>query len=145
MDLRILRRKQSGAGDDRPRYDPARPREPSQVRSRASPLRVRLRRAIAKSMNTELRRRESLWAPGSYDHVALEDDEAVLSAIVYTLMNPVAAGLVRSGHQWPGLRGCFARVTVNRTRIGCFCFPPSIVPGSVVSGCFRLQADLVLP
>ncbi len=60
--------------------------------------------SIAKSMNTELRRRENLWAPGSYDHVALEDDEAVLSAIVYTLMNPVAAGLVRSGHQWPGLR-----------------------------------------
>ncbi len=28
----------------------------------------------------------------------------MLSAIVYTLMNPVAAGLVRSGHQWPGLR-----------------------------------------
>jgi putative transposase len=59
---------------------------------------------IAKAMNAELRRRENLWAPGSYDHVTLEDDEAVLSAIVYTLMNPVAAGLVRHGHQWPGLR-----------------------------------------
>lgn len=60
--------------------------------------------AIAKAMNSELGRRENLWAPGSYDLVTLEDDEAVLSAIVYTLMNPVAAGLVRSGHQWPGLR-----------------------------------------
>ncbi len=60
--------------------------------------------AIAKSMNTELRRRESLFVPESYDPVTLEDDEAVLSAIVYTLMNPVAAGLVRFGHQWPGLR-----------------------------------------
>ena len=60
--------------------------------------------AIAKSMNAELERRENFWVPGSYDHVTLEDDEAVLSAIVYTLMNPVAAGLVRSRHQWPGLR-----------------------------------------
>lgn len=60
--------------------------------------------AIAKAMNTELGRRENLWRPGSYDLVTLEDDEAVLSAIVYTLTNPVAAGLVRSGHQWPGLR-----------------------------------------
>ena len=60
--------------------------------------------AIAKSMNTELRRRENLFVPESYDPVTLEDDEAVLSAIVYTLMNPVAAGLVRFGHQWPGLR-----------------------------------------
>ncbi len=59
---------------------------------------------IAKAMNAELERRENLWRPGSYDLVALEDDEAVISAIVYTLMNPVAAGLVRSGHQWPGLR-----------------------------------------
>ena len=55
--------------------------------------------AIAKAMNTELERRESFWRAGSYDLVALEDDEAVLSAIVYTLMNPVAAGLVRAGHR----------------------------------------------
>lgn len=60
--------------------------------------------AIAKAMNAELERRENLWRTGSYGLVALEDDEAILSAIVYTLMNPVAAGLVRCGHQWPGLR-----------------------------------------
>ena len=59
---------------------------------------------IAKAMNSELRRRESLFVSNSYDKVTLEDDEAVISAIVYTLMNPVAAGLVREGHQWPGLR-----------------------------------------
>lgn len=64
----------------------------------------RLNLGVAKAMNTELGRRENFWAPGSYDHVTLEDDEAVLSAIVYTLMNPVTAGLVRRGHQWPGLR-----------------------------------------
>lgn len=58
----------------------------------------------AKAMNAELGRRENLWVPNSYDPVTLVDDEAVLAAIVYTLMNPVAAGLVRRGHQWPGLR-----------------------------------------
>ena len=60
--------------------------------------------SIAKSMNAELRRREAFWVEGSYDSLTLADEEAVLSSIVYTLMNPVAAGLVRRGDQWPGLR-----------------------------------------
>ena len=60
--------------------------------------------AIAKSMNAQLDRRENFWKQGSYDCITLEDDEAILSSIVYTLMNPVAASLVPHGDQWPGLR-----------------------------------------
>ncbi len=64
----------------------------------------RLNLYIAKSMNAHLRRRENFWSPRYYSYTALEDDEAVLSEIIYVLMNPAAAGLVRSGDQWPGLR-----------------------------------------
>ena len=60
--------------------------------------------AVAKSLNAHLRRRENFWRPGSYGCTALKDDGAILSEIVYVLMNPVAAGLVRTGDAWPGLR-----------------------------------------
>ena len=64
---------------------------------------------LAKSVNAALGRWENLWAPGSYSAVTLggveelESAEDVLDKIVYTLTNPVAAGLVKFSHQWPGL------------------------------------------
>ncbi len=58
---------------------------------------------VARAMNCALGRWESFWDPDSYSAVRLETSAAVLEKIVYVLANPVAAGLVRCGHEWPGL------------------------------------------
>jgi REP element-mobilizing transposase RayT len=58
---------------------------------------------IARAMNLALGRGEALWARRPYSAVRLETHEAVLEKIGYVLANPVAAGLVRHGREWPGL------------------------------------------
>jgi REP element-mobilizing transposase RayT len=59
---------------------------------------------VAKCLNATLGRWEAVWSSGTYSAVRLEDDEAVMAKIIYTLTNPVAAGLVSHGYHWPGLR-----------------------------------------
>jgi REP element-mobilizing transposase RayT len=59
---------------------------------------------VAKCINASLGRWECVFAPGTYNAVRLEDPEAVLDKMVYVLANPVSAGLVRDGRQWPGVR-----------------------------------------
>ena len=59
---------------------------------------------VAKCVNARYGRWESVWAPGSYSAVRLVKRDDVVSKIVYTLNNPVEAGLVPRGEQWPGLR-----------------------------------------
>lgn len=58
---------------------------------------------VARALNAALGRWESFWAPGSYSAVALQTAEDVLDKMAYVLANPVAAGLVRRGSEWPGL------------------------------------------
>jgi REP element-mobilizing transposase RayT len=58
---------------------------------------------VARALNASYGRWESVWGPSSYSAVRLETPEAVLEKAVYTLANPVAAGLVRRGKEWPGL------------------------------------------
>jgi REP element-mobilizing transposase RayT len=58
---------------------------------------------LARALNHSYGRWESFWAPGSYSAVRLETPEDVLEKIVYTLANPVSAGLVAHGREWPGL------------------------------------------
>lgn len=57
---------------------------------------------VARALNAALGRWESFWAPGSYSAVALQTAEDVLDKMAYTLVNPVVAGLVRRGSDWPG-------------------------------------------
>jgi hypothetical protein len=57
----------------------------------------------ARAINCVLGRWESFWDPGSYSAVRLETTDAILEKMVYVLANPVAAGLVRHGRDWPGL------------------------------------------
>jgi REP element-mobilizing transposase RayT len=57
---------------------------------------------VGRGVNHALGRRESLWAPGSYSAVALQSASDVVSKIAYVLANPVAAGLVAHGSEWPG-------------------------------------------
>ena len=78
---------------------------------------------VAKAVNASLGRWENLWSSEQPSIVRLEDDDAVLQKIVYTLANPVEAGLVSHGDRWPGLR-CTAheaarggRRTVRRPKV----------------------------
>jgi REP element-mobilizing transposase RayT len=58
---------------------------------------------VARAVNASLGRWESFWAPGSYSAVALVTPDAIEDTAAYLLANPVAAGLVRTGKEWPGL------------------------------------------
>lgn len=58
---------------------------------------------VARAVNCSLGRWEALWERDSYSAVRLETAETILEKIVYVLANPVAAGLVRRGRDWPGL------------------------------------------
>jgi REP element-mobilizing transposase RayT len=58
---------------------------------------------VARALNAALGRWEAFWAPNSYSAVALASPADVVDKVAYVLANPVAAGLVRSGREWPGL------------------------------------------
>ncbi len=58
---------------------------------------------VARAVNCSLGRWEDFWDRKSYSAVPLETAEDVLAKMVYVLANPVAAGLVRRGSEWPGL------------------------------------------
>jgi hypothetical protein len=63
-----------------------------------------LNKLVAKCMNATLGRWENFWAGGEpTSYVRLLDRTSVVDKIVYTLSNPVAAGLVARGSEWPGL------------------------------------------
>jgi REP element-mobilizing transposase RayT len=74
---------------------------------------------LARCLNSRLGRWENFWAPGTYSRVELGSEADLLSELVYTLVNPVAAGLVPSGREWPGARSGTLkdgpqRITVTR-------------------------------
>lgn len=59
---------------------------------------------VARAINASLGRWEGLWSSeASYSAVSNAAPEDVVRKVAYTLANPVAAGLVRTGAEWPGL------------------------------------------
>jgi putative transposase len=58
---------------------------------------------VARAMNVLLRRSQALWDDAGYIAVALATPKAVVDSTAYVLANPVAAGLVSQGRDWPGL------------------------------------------
>jgi REP element-mobilizing transposase RayT len=58
---------------------------------------------VARAMNACLGRWESFWDPRGYSAVVLASPDDLVSKTAYVLANPVAAGLVRRGRDWPGL------------------------------------------
>ena len=59
---------------------------------------------VARAVNASLGRFESLWASdGSYSAVEPLDPSDIVAKAAYVLANPVAAGLVQRGAEWPGL------------------------------------------
>jgi REP element-mobilizing transposase RayT len=57
----------------------------------------------AKCINAHHGRWENLWASEPPSVVELVDGTAQLDKVLYTLANPVQAGLVACAHQWPGV------------------------------------------
>lgn len=57
----------------------------------------------ARAMNRALGRSQGFWDDEGYSAVVLGTATAVIDAAAYVLANPVAAGLVSSGSEWPGL------------------------------------------
>jgi len=72
---------------------------------------------VARALNAFYGRWESFWAPASYSAVRLVDREDVVEKAAYTLANPVAAGLVRRGKEWPGLWSAPERVGARPERV----------------------------
>lgn len=58
---------------------------------------------VARVLNTLDGQRDTFWRGGGYTGVQLDDPETIVEKCAYALANPVAAGLVRRGRQWPGL------------------------------------------
>jgi putative transposase len=59
---------------------------------------------VARAVNASLGRWEGFWsADASYSAVSQADPEDIVRKAAYVLANPVAAGLVRTARQWPGL------------------------------------------
>src|SRR5690349_18809512 len=63
-----------------------------------------LNKLVAKCLNASYGRWENFWSSEPISYVTLLDSDAVIDKIAYTLANPVLAGLVKRGDQWPGLR-----------------------------------------
>jgi putative transposase len=57
----------------------------------------------ARALNVALGRSQSLWDDAGYSAVVLATPRAVIDSTAYVLANPVAAGLVAHGREWPGL------------------------------------------
>lgn len=58
---------------------------------------------VARALNASLGRVEAFWSPSSYSAVTLIEPRDIIAKAAYVLANPVAAGLVRSGREWPGV------------------------------------------
>jgi REP element-mobilizing transposase RayT len=65
---------------------------------------------VARALNALYGRWEAFWAPSSYSAVTLESPQDVIDKIVYTLTNPVSAGLVAHANEWPGAWSAPARI-----------------------------------
>lgn len=59
---------------------------------------------IARSRNRDLDRRGHFWGAGSYGDTVLLDRDAIERKILYVLLNPVRAGLVKRAEDWPGFK-----------------------------------------
>jgi REP element-mobilizing transposase RayT len=58
---------------------------------------------VAKALNAFHGRWENFWAPDTYSAVKLSTTSDILDKVTYVLANPVVAGLVPHGREWPGL------------------------------------------
>jgi REP-associated tyrosine transposase len=89
---------------------------------------------VARAVNASLGRFEAFWATdGSYSAVEPLDLADILAKAAYVLANPVAAGLVRRGAEWPGLRTSPEQIgtTITVRRPKHFFDPKGYLPETV--------------
>jgi putative transposase len=90
---------------------------------------------VARAVNASIGRFEGFWASdASYSAVEPLDPGDVVAKIAYVLANPVAAGLVRRGADWPGLWTApeqigTAKLTARRPKV--FFDPKSYMPTTI--------------
>jgi putative transposase len=90
---------------------------------------------VARAMNAALGHREGFWSSDvSYSAVAHGAMEDVVRKTAYALANPAAAGLVRTGREWPGLWTApeeLGVATLTASRPDVFFDPDGGMPASV--------------
>ena len=59
---------------------------------------------IARALNTKYDEEDSIWSTSQPSRLDCETPPDLVHEIAYTLANPVKAGLVRQGKDWPGVR-----------------------------------------
>jgi putative transposase len=80
------------------------------VRGRLPDFQRNLGGLLARAVNASLGRWERFWAPDSYSAVRLTTPESIVEKVAYTLANPVASALVRTGSEWPGAQSNLGKV-----------------------------------
>jgi REP element-mobilizing transposase RayT len=89
---------------------------------------------VARATNASLGRWEGFWSSEtSYSAVSHASADDVVAKVAYVLANPVAAALVQSGREWPGLRTAptqlgVAKLTAARPKV--FFSPNGDMPAS---------------
>ncbi len=88
---------------------------------------------VSKALNVKYQRGENFWSSTSYSSVHLPNAAAVLDKLLYTLTNPITAGLVPRLREWPGLvigPGEIGK-RLEATRPGFFFRPDGDMPASL--------------
>ena len=66
-----------------------------------------LHSSVARYVNYMHGEQGALWSEHQTSRVAPQTPDDLIEQIAYTMANPVAALLVRFGHNWPGVRACW--------------------------------------
>ncbi|KIG16392.1 transposase [Enhygromyxa salina] len=80
-----------------------------------APFKQQLHSLAARGRNTQLGRFDSVWSGDAPCDTARPTDDESLMDLVYTLTNPVKAGLVKWSRQWPGFSTIGWRFGETRT------------------------------
>ena len=70
----------------------------------------------ARALNRMFHDEGSIWNCSQTSHVSLEDDEAVLDKMLYSVLNPVKDGLVENVEEYPGLNVSWPDEPITFTR-----------------------------
>jgi len=91
---------------------------------------------IARSVNRLRKRVDAFWDARQPAVTELCDPESVMKMLVYLACNPVEAGLVRDGRDWPGIRTSAFAATERPQRFtrpaGFFCDDSALPPDAAL-------------
>ena len=91
-----------------------------------------LHKFVAKAVNAGLGRWENLWSSEKPSAVILSEAQDVIDKTLYTVCNPVEAGLVAKYENWPGLLAFLPGQSINVDRPKIFFKEDGKMPKSAV-------------